>query len=61
MGHRPEMTSALTLTILKVIERAPQWMRRDLEAKDPVTRIQAEEALAAMIVDALEKQDSGAD
>lgn len=55
------MTIALTLTILKVIERAPQWMRRDLEAKDPVTRIQAEEALAAMIVDALEKQDSGAD
>lgn len=54
------MTSDLTSTILHVIARAPQWMRRDLEAKDAVVRTQAEEALAAMIADALEKQD-GAD
>ena len=51
------MTSELTSIILHVIERAPQWMRRDLEAKDAVVRTQAEEALAAMIADALEKQD----
>ena len=54
---RPHMTSDLASIILRVIERAPQWMRRDLEAKDAVVRTQAEEALAAMIADALEKQD----
>ena len=54
------MTSDLSKIILHVIERAPQWMRRDLEAKDAVVRTQAEEALAAMIADALEKKD-GAD
>lgn len=56
-AHRPRMTSELTSIILHVIQRAPQWMRRDLEAKDAVVRTQAEEALAAMIADALEKQD----
>lgn len=59
-AHRPPMTSDLSSIILNVIERAPQWMRRDLEAKDAVVRTQAEEALAAMIADALGKQD-GAD
>ena len=59
-AHRPQMTSDLTGIILHVIERAPQWMRRDLEAKDAVVRTQAEEALAAMIADAVGKQD-GAD
>ena len=54
------MNRDLTNTILRVIERAPQWMRRDLEAKDAVVRTQAEEALAAMIADAVGKQD-GAD
>lgn len=58
-AHMPRMTSDLTSIILHVIERAPQWMRRDLEAKDAVVRTQAEEALAAMIADALQKQDSG--
>jgi len=56
-AHSPRMSSELTSIILHVIERAPQWMRRDLEAKDPVVRTQAEEALAAMIADALQKQD----
>ena len=51
------MTSDLSNIILHVIERAPQWMRRDLEAKDAVVRTQAEEALAAMIVDALQRRD----
>lgn len=55
------MISDLTKIILQVIERAPQWMRRDLDAKDAVTRIQAEESLAAMISDALEKQNGAAD
>jgi hypothetical protein len=50
------MTRELTDAILRVIERAPQWVRRDLDAKDPVARIRAEESLAAMIADALERQ-----
>ncbi|EZP83115.1 hypothetical protein BV97_01218 [Novosphingobium resinovorum] len=55
------MTGDLTNIILQVIERAPQWMRRDLDSKDSVMRVQAEESLAAMIADALEKQGSAAD
>ncbi|MBG6120179.1 hypothetical protein IWY39_004044 [Sphingobium sp. JAI105] len=43
----------MNLTILRVIERAPQWLRHDLEAKEAVVRARAEETLAAMIVDAL--------
>jgi hypothetical protein len=41
--------------ILGVIERAPQWLRNDLAAKDPAARARAEEALAAMLVDAIEE------
>ncbi len=50
------MTRKLTDTILRAVERAPQWVRRDLDSKDAVARIRAEEALAAMIADALGKQ-----
>jgi hypothetical protein len=39
--------------ILGVVERAPQWVRRDLEAKDAGVRARAEETLAAMITSAL--------
>ena len=55
------MTSNLVETVLQVIQRAPQWMRRDLDAKDAVARVQAEESLAAMIADALDKKDSTGD
>lgn len=40
-------------TILRVIERAPKWLRHDLESKDAAARARAEETLAAMISDAL--------
>ena len=50
------MTQELTDAILRVVKRAPQWIRRDLDAKDPVARIRAEESLAAMIADALDQQ-----
>jgi hypothetical protein len=50
------MTRELTETVLRVVERAPQWIKRDLDSKDPVVRIRAEESLAAMIADALERQ-----
>lgn len=54
------MTDELTTTVLRAIELAPLWVRRDLGSKDHVARIQAEESLAAMIADALRKADSAA-
>lgn len=53
------MTQELTDAILRVVERAPQWIRRDLDTKDPVARVRAEETLAAMIADALGSQADG--
>jgi hypothetical protein len=50
------MSREFTDIVLRVVERAPQWIRRDLDAKDAVARIRAEESLAAMIADALERQ-----
>jgi len=47
------MNDQMSATILKVIERAPQWLRHDLESKDAAARGRAEETLAAMIGDAL--------
>ena len=47
------MDEQVTATILRVIERAPQWLRHDLESKDAGVRSRAEETLAAMIADAL--------
>lgn len=52
------MTRDLTDAILRVIERAPQWGRRDLDSMDAVVRIRAEETLAAMIADALNRQEN---
>lgn len=51
------MTTMTTSTILAVIERAPQWVRRDLEARDDAIRARAEETLAAMIAAALQDAD----
>jgi len=50
------MTRELPDVILRVVERAPQWIRCDLDSKDAVVRIRAEESLAAMIADALESE-----
>ncbi|MDR7155699.1 hypothetical protein J2W40_002535 [Sphingobium xenophagum] len=51
------MNEHIQAAILAVIERAPQWIRQDLTAKDAAARIRAEESLAAMIADALGKVD----
>ena len=51
MNNEPEQT------ILAFLNRAPEWIRRDLMAKDDTTRTQAEEALAAMLADALRKAE----
>ncbi len=55
------MTDDLTSIVLRAIERAPQWVKRDLESKDHGTRIQAEETLAAMIAEALRQIDQPED
>lgn len=51
------MTDDLTNIVLRAIERAPQWIRRDLESKDNVVRIQAEESLAVIIAEAVRSTD----
>lgn len=43
------MTGAINEVILRVLERAPQWVRQDLLSADPIGRARAEETLAAMI------------
>lgn len=55
--YSARMTDELTTIVLRAIERAPQWIRRDLESKDHVIRIQAEESLAAIIADAIRQAD----
>lgn len=52
------MNNPLAATILQVIERAPKWVRHDLESKDEVIRARAEETLAAMIAAALAEYPS---
>lgn len=41
--------------LLKAILRTPEWLRHDLAAKEPAARLRAEEALTAMLADALAK------
>ncbi|MDE8652552.1 DUF6771 family protein [Novosphingobium album (ex Liu et al. 2023)] len=48
------MNDTNSAIILRVLERAPQWVRHDLGAKDEAIRTRAEETLAAMIASALE-------
>ena len=45
----------LSEIILNVVERAPEWIRKDLAGSDALARERAEEALAAMIADAIAK------
>ena len=51
--HRRRHGRKTTATILRVIERAPLWLRYDLEAKHIAVRRRAEETLAAIIADGL--------
>lgn len=43
----------LRSTVEAVLHKAPDWIRRDLHAKEAGERLRAEEALAAMICAAL--------
>jgi len=47
------MSGGINELVLRVLERAPQWVRQDLLTSDPVVRTRAEETLAAMISNAL--------
>ncbi|MBL0966582.1 MAG: hypothetical protein IBJ05_07140 [Blastomonas sp.] len=47
------MMGDINLLVLRVLERAPQWVRQDLLSSDAVVRARAEETLAAMISSAL--------
>lgn len=44
---------AIIDVVTKLLGRAPEWIRKDLAAKDALTRTRAEEALAALIGAAL--------
>lgn len=47
--------------ILAAVERAPQWVRHDLTSTEPAIRTRAEEAMAAMIAQALFHTDNSDD
>ncbi len=47
------MSNTLRATITAVIARAPEWVRHELVSKEASTRARAEEALGAIIADAL--------
>jgi len=44
---------AITALVTELLGRAPDWIRKDLAAKDALTRTRAEEALAVLISTAL--------
>ncbi len=47
--------------LLKAVARLPDWVRHDLAGKDAALRMRAEEALAAMVVDALDRASDSKD
>jgi len=51
--HSAVMNEDSTKIVLVGLERAPEWVRHDLAAKDAAIRARAEETLAAMIASAL--------
>lgn len=49
--------NAIRALVADILARAPDWIRKDLASKDPLSRTRAEEALAALIGSALSKDD----
>jgi hypothetical protein len=45
--------------LLKAVARLPDWIRHDLTAKDAALRVRAEESLAAMLVDVVDRASDG--
>ena len=52
------MQDDLQATITAIIARTPDWVRQELLSKEQATRARAEEALAAMIANALKDVQS---
>lgn len=50
------MSAERIAVVTSVLARAPEWIRADLGAKDPLRRQRAEEAIAVLIDQALAKQ-----
>ena len=53
VGMAGEMNINLIDIIQAVVARAPAWLRHDLAAADPSVRARAEDAMAAMIAEAI--------
>lgn len=51
----------ITSLVTHLLARAPDWIRKDLSAKDPVFRTRAEEALAALISAAISEGETSSD
>ena len=51
------MSQRIIETVKRVLTRAPEWIRQDLASGEPLARIRAEEALAAMVSAAINEQD----
>ncbi len=45
--------------LAKAVARLPDWIRHDLATKDAALRMRAEESLAAMLVDVLDRTANG--
>jgi hypothetical protein len=45
--------------LLKAVVRLPDWIRHDLAAKDATLRLRAEESLAAMLADVVDRASDG--
>ena len=53
--HSTMMDQASKDAVLKAVGRLPDWIRHDLATKDAALRLRAEESLAAMLVDVVER------
>jgi hypothetical protein len=51
------MANDIQAVIASAVARAPEWIRRELLADEKAMRARAEEALAAMIADALNRSE----
>jgi hypothetical protein len=45
--------------LLKAVVRLPDWIRHDLAAKDATLRLRAEESLAVMLADVVDRASDG--
>jgi hypothetical protein len=57
--HSAGMEQTSKDVLFKAVARLPEWVRHDLAAKDAALRVRAEESLAAILVDALDRASDG--